>query len=156
MKRIFLGLVGMSLMAAGCVQGTPGGPGVSNPPATPSTTTPATTAHKPTFAPDEQTFSLNTPTLATHVKQGETKSATISMSRGKNFTEDVTLKFENVPAGVTITPATMLIKHDEKEAKVSFQAASDAAVGNFTVKVVGHPATGADATDDFKLTVDEK
>jgi hypothetical protein len=29
-------------------------------------------------------------------------------------------------------------------------------VGDKTVKVTGHPAKGADATQDFKLTVDKK
>lgn len=154
MKRAVFSLVGMTLLAVGCVQGTPGGPGAANPPATPNSTT--TTSHKPTFAPEEQTFSLNTPTLATHIKQGETKSATVTMSRGKNFDDDVTLKFEDVPMGVTFTPATTLIKHGESEAKVNIQAASDAALGNFTVKVIGHPTKGADAAVDFKLTVDEK
>lgn len=158
MKRIYLSLLGMTVAVVGCVQGTPGGPGVSNPPpsTTPSTTSPSTTAHRPTFAPDENTFSMNTPTLATHVKQGETKSATISLSRGKNFDEDVTLKFENVPTGVTMSPESAIIKHGDKDVKVNIQAAADAAAGNFTVKVIGHPSKGADATDDFKLTVDEK
>lgn len=159
MKRTFLSLVGLTLISAGCVQGTPGGPGVSNPPSTPSTpsnTTTTTTANRPTFSPDENTFSLNAPTLSTHLKQGETRSVTISLSRGKNFDDDVSLKFVDVPTGVTITPATTLIKHGETEAKLNLQAAGDAALGNFTVKVIGHPSTGSDATVEMKLTVDEK
>jgi hypothetical protein len=157
MKRTALSLLGLALLAIGCVEGTPGGPGVNKPPATPTTpSSTTTTANKPTFGPEENTFSLDVPNLSTHVKQGETRSVSVSMSRGKNFDDDVSLKFENVPAGVMITPATALIKHGDTEAKVNVQAAGDAALGNFTVKVIGHPSTGADATVDMKLTIDEK
>jgi hypothetical protein len=36
------------------------------------------------------------------------------------------------------------------------KAAEDAALGTFTVKVTGHPKTGADATREFKFTVAKK
>ena len=155
MKSLHVGLVAMALVAAnGCTQGTPGGPGVPSKPATPATA--ATPAEKPVYGTAEETFNLSVPSLSTHLKQGETKAASISLSRGKNFDEDVTLKFDDVPQGVTIDPASHVIKHGDKEAKFTFQAADDAALGDFTIKVTGHPTKGADAKTEFKLTVAEK
>lgn len=159
MKSLHVGLVAMALVASnGCTQGTPGGPGAPSTPSTSSTSSKptTTTAQKPVFGTAEETFNLSVPSLSTNLKQGETKAASISLARGKNFDEDVTLKFDDVPKGVTIDPASPVIKHGDTEAKITFQAADDAALGDFTVKVTGHPTKGADAKTEFKLTVDEK
>ena len=156
MKSLHVGLVAMALVALnGCTQGTPGGPGVSNTPAKPSAPI-TTTAQKPVIGDAEETFSLSVPVLSTHMKQGETKAATISLTRGKNFDEDVTLKFADVPKGVTIDPANPVIKHGDAEVNITYQVADDAALGDFTIKVTGHPTKGADAKTEFKLSVDEK
>ena len=156
MKSFHVGLVALALVAlSGCTQGTPGGPGVSSTPSTPGTPT-TTTAQKPVIGDAEETFSLSVPVLSTHMKQGETKAATISLTRGKNFDEDVTLKFADVPKGVTIDPANPVIKHGDAEVNITYQVADDAALGDFTIKVTGHPTKGADAKTEFKLSVDEK
>ena len=153
MKSLHVSLVALALVAAsGCTQGTPGGPGATNTPSQPTTVT----AQKPVLGQAEETFNLSVPSLSTNLKQGETKTASISLTRGKNFDEDVTLKFDDMPKGVTIDPASPVIKHGDKEAKITFQAADDAALGDFTVKVTGHPTKGADAKTEFKLTVAEK
>ncbi len=159
MKSLHAGLVVVALVALnGCSQGTPGGPGAVNTPSTtpnkPATTT--TTVQKPVLGQAEETFNLSVPSLSTHLKQGETKAASISLTRGKNFDEDVTLKFDDVPKGITIDPENHVIKHGDKEAKVTFHAADDAALGDFTIKVTGHPTKGVDAKTEFKLTVAEK
>lgn len=156
MKSLHVGLVALALVALnGCTQGTPGGPGVSSMPSTPGTPT-TTTAQKPVIGDAEETFSLSVPVLSTNLKQGETKAATISLSRGKNFDEDVTLKFADVPKGVTIDPADPVIKHGDAKVNITFQAADAAALGDFTIKVTGHPTKGADAKTEFKLNVAEK
>jgi len=147
MKRSFAGLVvAVAVAFAGCnSKSTPGGPGA-----------PHADAKKPAIGQAEDTFSLSTPTLSTNAKQGETKAVSIAIKRGKNFDEDVTLIFSGLPKGVTIDPSRIVIKHGEAEAKFNVQAANDAAVGDFTVKVTGHPTKGSDATSEFKLTVDKK
>lgn len=172
------------VMALGCNEGTPGGPGVKKnasstssssttvetpsgssttkvevqKPALPSetpkeNTAPAGTDANPIAGDPENTFRLDAPNLATTVKQGETKVVTIGVARSKNFDQDVTLMFEGMPEGVTIVPAEPMIKHGEKEVKLNISAAADAAVNDFTIKVIGHPATGPDATNKFNLTV---
>jgi hypothetical protein len=144
MNKLFAGLLGATLLVGvGCHPGTTGGPGVPG--------GRGTLTH-----PAENTFSLDVPNLATKVKQGEAKEVTIGLDRGKNFDQDVNLKFEDLPTGVTIEPASPTIKHGEKDAKVTVHAADDAAIGDFTVKVVGHPNKGENAANTFKLTVEKK
>jgi len=131
---------------AGCNSGSSGGPGATG----------TGSDGKTHVGTAEQTFTLSVPTLSTHIKQGESKVVAIGIKRGKNFDQDVTLKLDGLPKGVTADMTSHSIKHGEDEAKVTLKAADDAALGDFTVKVNGHPATGADATNEFKLTVEKK
>ena len=107
----------------------------------------------PILVDPENTFRLDAPNLATTIKQGEKKVVTIGITRSKDFDQDVALKFEELPKGITIDPAEPMIKHGEKEVKLNVTAAADAAVNTFSIKMIGHPASGKDATDEFKLTV---
>jgi hypothetical protein len=68
----------------------------------------------------------------------------------------VTLNFADEPKGVTIETPNPVIKHGDNEANVMVKAAPDAAVGDFTVKVMGHPAAGPNATSDLKISVAKK
>jgi len=119
-------------------------------------TTDSTTTNKPLVGQADETFTLSVPTFSQKIKQGETKTISISEKRGKNFAEDVTLKFEDLPKGVTIEPAAPMIKHGDTDAQLKIHASDDAAVGDFTVRVVGHPTKGANATTDLKITVTKK
>lgn len=148
MKRSFAGFLAMALVAmSGCSnQGTPGGPGVAtNPP------------HKPpSYGEADNTFNLSVPHQSTTLHQGETKDVSIGIERGKNFNGDVTLTFAEGPEGVTIASASPVIKHGDTEAKVTLKATDDASLGDFTVKVMGHPTAGPDATNELKITVVKK
>jgi uncharacterized membrane protein len=164
----------LAILAAGCADGQPGGPGVTQtkpttPPATdrpattpPTTSTPSTaspstvTTNKPVIGEADRTFSLDVPDLPTTLKQGETKTLSISISRGTDFDQDVTLELSGMPQGVTADPPRAMIKHGESETSIKLQAADDAALGDFTINVIGHPATGADAKTEFKVKVSEK
>jgi hypothetical protein len=145
MKRFYFAWLVIALVSfTGCnSKSTPGGPGTTNP-----------SNKKPIVGEAEDTFTLDVP--STTLKQGETKTITISIKRGKNIGEDVSLKVTDMPKGVTLEPAAPSIKSGDTEAKVTFKAADDAAVGVFTPKVTGHPTKGSDATTEFKLTVDKK
>jgi len=107
-------------------------------------------------APDKENFSLTLPTLSTKLKQGEAKTVSISISRGKNFDQDVSLKFGTLPQGVTLDPAAPVLKHSDTKVDVTVKAADDAAVGDFTIKVFGQPAKGKEATNELKITVEKK
>jgi len=146
MKASVAVLLAMVLFAfAGCNQSTPGGPGITNPP-----------QKQPVYGETDNTFNLSVPHLSTTLHQGETKEASIGIKRGKNFDGDVSLKFAAGPKGVTLDSASPMIKHGDTEAKVTLKATEDASLGEFTIKVTGHPSKGADATCEFKVTVAKK
>jgi hypothetical protein len=137
----FVAAVGSSALV-GCSGGSQGGPGAAN--------------KGGVVSPADDAFTLSVPTLSTSIKQGESKVVEIGIRRGKNFAQDVSLKLEGLPKGVTADPASPDIKAGQENAKVTLKAADDAALGDFTVKVIGHPKTGADASNEFKLTIDKK
>ena len=161
MKCLFTGLTVTTLaVLAGCNQETPGAPEVTK-----------VTAQKPAVQPVDKTLKSDVPMvpraddtflledvprMATQLKQGQTKELTISIARGQNFDEDVTLKFAGLPKGVTFDPASPVIKHWDKGAKLTLKVADDVSPGDFMVKVKGHPTKGADATNEFKFTVAKK
>lgn len=146
MKSSFAGLAVMTLAAlSGCNQGTPGGPGTTD-----------TNVKKPAFGQTDDTFNLSVPVTSSSVQQGANTEATIGIKRAKNFDSDVTLKFENIPKGVTIEPASPVIKHGDTDAKITFTAGDEAPLGDFQVKVTGHPAKGGDAKIEFKLSIAAK
>ena len=149
-KQMFLLLVTGIVAAAGCNKGTPGGPGVFSNENNSGT---VTTTNRPTYGEADKTFSLKVPALSTSIKQGETDTVTIGVDRGDNFEEDVTLELTGLPQGLTADPARAQIPRSEKEVLIKFSAADDAALGDFTIDVVGHPTQGADATSQLKLTV---
>lgn len=132
--------LGVLLTLLGCNQGTSGGPGATSPPST-----------KPITGQTEDTFSLIIPSA--QLNQGAAKIVSIGINRGKNFREDVSLKFDGLPTGLTLDPAALLIKHGDKEAQGTLKAAADAALGDFTVKVIGHPTKGADAINEMKISI---
>jgi len=146
MKSSFAGLLALALVTlSGCNEGTPGGSGITSP-----------KQHQPAYGEAENTFKLSVPRMSTTLHQGETKEVTIGIDRGKNFEGDVTLKFADGPEGVTIESASPIIKHGDTEAKITLKATADASLGDFTVKVTGHPTMGPDATSDYKINVAKK
>lgn len=145
----------------GCGRGNPGGPGASTTSTTERTSQDdrgqtTTTESRTTATESDRTFTLGPPILATRMKQGETRQVAISINRGRNFDENVDLTFENVPNGVTIAPSKMAVARSEKEAKINVTATDNAPVGTFNIRVVGHPQSGADASNEFKITIDQK
>jgi hypothetical protein len=153
-KCILTAAVAALIGVTGCSQGTSGGPGAER--AKQQERESKLKQAEDKVRQPEETFSLSVPTLSTSIKQGETKVVTIGIKRGKNFDQDVTVKFDNVPAGATIDPASATIKHDEANAKVKVKVADDAALGDFKVRVIGKPASGTEATNDLKLTFAKK
>lgn len=143
MKSTFAALAAVALMSlAGCTQGTPGGPG--------------STGKAPAYGQTEDTFNLTVPMLSSSLQQGAQADATVGIKRAKNFDEDVSLKFSDVPKGVTIEPGNPVIKHGDTDAKIVFKAGDEAPLGDFQIKVTGHPTKGSDATVEFKLSIAAK
>jgi len=143
MKSPFAGLAVMTLAAlTGCTQGTPGGSGTAD--------------KSPVYGQNDDTFNLSVPLMSSHLQQGKQKESTVGIKRAEKFEEDVVLTFADVPQGVTVEPASPVIKHGDTDAKITFKAGNEAALGNFKVKVTGHPTKGRDAQIEFKLTIAAK
>ena len=140
MKKM-LGALSFVALAAivGCHTGSSGGPGTEDP----------SKGHY-VGNPDE---SFNLGMVQTQIRQGETKTVTIPIKRTVNFEEDVTLSFEDMPRGISVDDSHPKIRHGESGARVQLTAADDASLGEFNLKVTGHPTRGGDAVNDFKLTV---
>jgi uncharacterized membrane protein len=151
MKTICTGLVALSLaVLVGCGSST----GTSE--KRPGGLVTSASQKEPLVGTGEKEFTLKPPPLAAHVKQGESKEVKIGIDRGKNFDKDVSLKFDDVPKGVTIEPAHPKIKHGDKEAVLTIKAADDAAVGDFKVRVQGDGGEGQKAAETLELKIDKK
>jgi hypothetical protein len=144
MKSAFAGLLVFGLIALiGCNgNDKAGGPGATE-----------SSGKQPLYGQADNTFNLTAP--STSLKQGETKTIAIGIKRGTNFQDDVALKFADVPQGVTLDPASPVIKHGDKETELKVKAAADASLGDFKVKVIGHPTKGGDGSTELKVTVAE-
>lgn len=150
MKRFLATALFVSVGLVGCDKGTPGGPG-------------ATGSHSGTGATRstaigtaDNTFTLSPPKLGVSIEQGESKTVDIGISRGTGFDQDVALKLDHLPKGVTAEPASPMIKKGDTEAKITLKAAADAALGDAKVHVTGKPGTGPEASNDFTVTVKKK
>ncbi len=102
----------------------------------------------------ELTFSLQMPAQAIFVKPGEKKTVTLGIKRGKKCEDDVTLTFTDVPKGVTFEPAKPVSKHLSAKVEFTIQAAKDAVLGDFAVKVKGSMASGQAPENQLELSVD--
>lgn len=142
--RTILTLSSLAVALYGCSPATPGGPGTALP-----------DSKKPMVGQTDDTFTLDVPMMATKVEQGGMVKASIGIKRGTNFAQDVTLKFADIPAGVSIEPGAPAILRTAETVEFTIIAAADAALGDFKVKVSGHPRTGADANSEMSLTVNK-
>lgn len=137
------------LVATGCDgKSPPGGPGATG---TASGTARGTGI---TLGQPDNTFSLDVPNLETDLKQGEKKTITIGIVRGKNFDQDVKLDFGDAPPGVKVSAVSQEIKAGEKNVQVTLEVAKDAALGEHQITVTGTPAReGAKTSAKFQIEV---
>jgi hypothetical protein len=173
-----LGIMTVLFVSFGCGNKSDlGGPGASNtatsrmssyPPADTSSTTHTTgtaqTAHREGMGahnrdilgkPKNDTFDLKAPSLATKIKQGESKQVTISVERSNDFKEDVTLKAMTSDKGLTISPSTATVKASDANTDVKFTVTvtKEAAVGEHAITVTASPSKGAPTSVSFKVDV---
>lgn len=103
-----------------------------------------------------ETFRVSAPVTSTTVKQGDRQTVKLSVDRGTNFKENVTLKTTN-PDGLTVTfePSTLKAS-DGETVTATVEAAKDAAVGDRTVKVTATPEKGNSTEVEFTVKVEKK
>ncbi|MDB5342690.1 MAG: hypothetical protein JWP89_1067 [Schlesneria sp.] len=157
MTRQFVGGLLVSWIAiVGCNASSPGGLGIAATPNSSGVANTTISTSKPMLGEVEKSFRLSGPALSTHVEQGATASAQMTIARGKNFQDDVRLKFAALPAGVTVETTNPLISHSDGDTTVEFRATPEALPGTYTVTVIGEPTSGPDAKSDFQITVDKR
>lgn len=99
----------------------------------------------------DETFSLSAP--AVRVMQGKSEAISVGIKRGKDFGQDVALKFDGLPSGISLEPNAPVLMNGREEIKISVKATESALPGEYTVHITGHPGKGADTTSDLKFSV---
>lgn len=105
--------------------------------------------------PGNQTFRVSAPGTATTIKQGEKQSVKLTVDRGKEFKETVTLKAEP-STGLTVELEPKKLRPGDPETvTATVGVGKEAALGDHKIKVTATPETG-NATDvEFKVTVEK-
>jgi hypothetical protein len=128
---------------------TPPGPGPTPRPGIPPADTETDDA--------DETFTVEVPATAPNVRQGESETFDLSIDRGEDFDQAVTLSFRSLPAGITIEPAAPTIAGDEDTVAITVKAAASVELGEHTFEVVGTPQTGTPTPpQDVTVEVVEK
>lgn len=144
-KSMTILAIGAAVAFYGCDTSTSGGPGTTE-----------GESEQSIMGQTDNTFSLDLPMMAAGLEQGEQERVAIGIHRGTNFAQDVSLKFSNVPEGIHILPEVPVISRADEEVELTIHAAENAAIGDFTVQISGHPETGADATAELSITVSKR
>lgn len=101
----------------------------------------------------DERFRISVPVFDTTVKQGEVQTVSVSLERGKNFKQDVTLQV-SAAKGIGVAPADLLVKaSDRPDVQLRIDAAKDAAIGEYRVQVKGTPKTGEPTSVQFIVKV---
>ncbi len=98
-------------------------------------------------------FRISAPRTVTRIKQGETKTVNVVMTRDSYFKQDVQMQIEP-SRGINVEPTSLQIKAgDMPTMQLHVSADNDAALGRYHVSVKGTPKTGASTSTDFVVKV---
>ena len=98
-------------------------------------------------------FKLEAPSMRTDIKPGERKEVKLSIDRDGNFNEAVDLEFK-APDGVTVNAFKTRFEPNDKEIKLTIEAAPDAKRGEASIEVVGKPQTGAPTSITIPIEIE--
>ncbi|MFN0136124.1 MAG: hypothetical protein ACKVS9_08420 [Phycisphaerae bacterium] len=99
------------------------------------------------------TFRLGVPPAPTNIKQGELQTVRLVVDRGGSFKQVLKLAARTTQ-GLSLEPAdATLAPGDKGEVKLRIRAATDAPIGNHTIRVMGTPEQGEVANTDFEIVV---
>jgi uncharacterized membrane protein len=100
-------------------------------------------------------FTLKGPLFATTIKQGDTETVDVSVTRDEKYSHKVQLKAE-APAGLKVefTPANVTPAYREN-VKLRITAEPKAALGEHTIRITGAPESGQPVATELKVTVRE-
>ena len=105
--------------------------------------------------PAKQTFKVDAPLTSTTIKQGEKQAVKLTVDRGKEFKESVSLKAD-APTGLSVDLDPKTVKAGDPETVTAMvSVGKDAAVGDHRVKVTAKPETGNAVNVEFKVSVEK-
>lgn len=137
MKRTtIISAISLALAIAGCQETTSTGPAVKT-----------TDSGKPAV----KKLSMVAATSQT-IKQGESDDLSIKITRD-NFTEPVTIRLNDLPAGVEVVGKEAVIPAGQNSIKLQLKAAPDALVGDHQVTIDAQAPGLADNLQTFTLTI---
>lgn len=149
MRSLALGLAFCGMAAlVGCNQSPPGGQ------TKPTSTGTGGTAGSGKVG-TSNSFQISAPSGASNIKQGATETFKVSLDRGSDFKDDVTLTFM-APEGskLKIEPMSKTVKgSDDKTMSVTVTAAADSPLGKHNIKINGKPTTGSETNGSFDVEV---
>ena len=106
--------------------------------------------------PGKQTFTISAPNTSTTIKQGEKHAVKLTLDRGKEFKETVTLNADP-STGLSVDLDPKKVKPGDPEAVTAMvSVGKDAKEGDHMVKVTAKPETGNAVDVEFKVTVAKK
>ena len=98
-------------------------------------------------------FKISVPTFDVEMKQGEIQSVTISLERGESFKQDVKFIIKTTK-GITVEPTDVMVKaSDTPDVQLRITVPKDAALGVYSVSVIGTPKTGEPTSTVFNVNV---
>jgi hypothetical protein len=87
------------------------------------------------------------------LKQGAEATVSVEIQRQPKSNSDVTIKFSELPSGVTMEPSTAVIKAADAATRFQLKASTDAALGRFNINVTGSSQDGIAVEDVLELEV---
>jgi len=104
----------------------------------------------------KDSFTVGAPAMGTSIKQGESRMVQLTVDRGDDFKQDVTLT-ATPPEGIAVEflPATVKAS-DKKEVEMKVTPSDKAALGDHEVVVTAKPKTGNETTIKVKVKVEKK
>jgi uncharacterized membrane protein len=106
--------------------------------------------------PGKETFTVKAPATSTTIKQGDQRTVELTLNRGRDFKQDVTLKADaGTGINVDLEPRTVHAS-DKATVNATVKAAKDAAIGDHKVTVVATPEKGNATEVTFSVKVEKK
>ena len=98
-------------------------------------------------------FKIVVPAWDGKVRQGETRTVTVSLDRGENSKRDVALDIR-ASKGISVDPTKALIKANEKsDVTLRVTAPKDVALGEYKIYLKGTPTIGEATSMEFTVMV---
>ena len=105
----------------------------------------------------DDTFILDdVPKTVNQAEAGRDKRGRDQYRAGKELRRRCDAEVCRLAQGSDLDPASPVVKHGDKETKITLKVADNASLGDFTLKVTGEPSKGMAASSELKIIVAQK